>query len=109
MVGYYDVKILTNTHIKTIIIIYWFLAHRAESSSELFCRDHLLSVVHPSVRPSVPSVCKLFQFSSSSQEPLGQFQQNLAQGSWVKGIQVCSNEWPRSSQRGENCEIVKIH
>ena len=28
---------------------------------------------------------------------------------WVKGIQVYSNEGSRPSQRGDNCEIVKIH
>ena len=42
--------------------------------------DHLSSVVCLSVCLSVCSfVCKLFTFSSSSQEPLGQFQPNLAQ------------------------------
>ena len=29
--------------------------------------------------------------------------------SWVKGIQVWSNEGPRPFPRGDNCEIVKIH
>ena len=28
---------------------------------------------------------------------------------WVKGIQVCSNEGPRPSQRGDNWEIIKIN
>ena len=28
---------------------------------------------------------------------------------WVKGIQVCSNEGPRPSPRGDTYEIVKIH
>ena len=40
-----------------------------------------------------PSICELFTFSSSSQEPQGQFQSNLAQEHLqVKGIQVCSNK-----------------
>ena len=26
---------------------------------------------------------------------------------WVKGIQVCSKEWPRPFPRGDNYEIVK--
>ena len=53
----------------------------AESSSELFWSPVVRRLsVHPSVRPSVClSVCKLFTFSSSSPEPLGQFQPNLAQ------------------------------
>ena len=38
--------------------------------------DHLSSVVCLSV---CPFVCKLFRYSSSSPEPLGQFQPNLAQ------------------------------
>ena len=29
--------------------------------------------------------------------------------SWVKGIQVCSNEWPRPFPRSDNCEKAKIH
>ena len=43
-----------------------------------------------------PSVCKVFTFSSSSPEPLGQFQPNLIgkEHPWVKGIQVCSKEGP---------------
>ena len=28
---------------------------------------------------------------------------------WVKGIQVCSNEWPRPFPRSDNCEKAKIH
>ena len=42
---------------------------------------------------------------SSSPEPLGQFQPNLAQLTkhpWVKGIQDCSNEGPHRFPKGEN-------
>ena len=28
---------------------------------------------------------------------------------WVKGIQVCSNEWPNPFPRGDNYKIAKIH
>ena len=53
---------------------------------------------------------KLFTFSSSSQEPLGQFQPNLAQIIlWVKGIQLCSNEGSCPFPRGNNYKIAKIH
>ena len=57
------------------------------------------------------SVCKLFTFSSSSQEPLGQFQPNLigTKHPCVKGIQVCSNDEPKPFPRGDNYEIAKIH
>ena len=48
---------------------------------------------------------KLFTFSSSSPEPFGQFQPNLAQ----RGIQVFSNKGPRPSQRGDNRELMKIN
>ena len=48
---------------------------------------------------------KLFTFSSSSPEPLGQFQPNLAQSM----NQVCSNEGPRPFPRGDNYELAKIH
>ena len=49
------------------------------------------------------SVCKLFLFSTSSPEPLGQFQPNLAQSLfWVKGIQVYSNEKPFTSHKVNN-------
>ena len=48
-----------------------------ELRAQVSFSDHLSSAsVHPSV---CPSVCKLFTFSSSSPEPLGQFQPNLAQ------------------------------
>ena len=55
-----------------------------ELKAQVSFSDHLSSgvclSVRPSVRPSVClSVCKLFTFSSSSPEPLGQFQPNLAQ------------------------------
>ena len=56
-----------------------FLAHLSLKAQVSFS-DHLSSVVCLSVRPSVrPSVCKLFTFSSSSPEPLVQFQPNLTQ------------------------------
>ena len=48
-----------------------------ELKAQVSFYDHLLSVC--------PYVCKLFTFSSSSQEPLGQFKPNLAQsilGRW---------------------------
>ena len=46
-----------------------------ELKAQVSFSDHLSSV-RPSVCPSVRlSVCKLFTFSSSSPEPLGQFQQ----------------------------------
>ena len=47
---------------------------------------------------------KLFKFSSSSPEPLGQFQPDLAQN-----ILACSNEGPRCFPRGDKYEISKIH
>ena len=51
-----------------------------ELKAQVSFSDHLSSVVCLSVRPSVrQSVCKLFTFSSSFPEPLGQFQPNLAQ------------------------------
>ena len=37
-------------------------------------------------------------------EPLHQFQPNLAQSIWVKGIQVFRNEEPRPFPRGNNIE-----
>ena len=74
----------------------------ALSSSELKAQAsfsyRLLSVVRPSVRLSVCR--KLFKFSSSSPELLGQFQPNLCK--------VCSNEGPRPFPRGDNYEIAKI-
>ena len=50
----------------------------------VFSSPELITCRPSSVRLSVclsvcPSVCKLFTFSSSSPEPLGQFQPNLAQ------------------------------
>ena len=56
-----------------------------------------------------PSVCKLFTFSSSSPEPLGQFQLNLAQSilGW-RGFKFVHMKGPPFSRK-DNYEIVKIH
>ena len=50
-----------------------------------------------------PSVCKLFTFSSSSPEPLGEFQPNLAQSilGW-RGFKFVQMKGPRSFPRGDN-------
>ena len=48
---------------------------------------------------------KLVTFSSSSQEPLGQFQLSTKHP-WVERIQVCSNEGPTLR---DNYKIGKIH
>ena len=58
----------------------WFnLFSSPELKAQVSFSDHLSSVVCLSVCPSIcPSVCKLFTFSSSSPEPLVQFQPNLA-------------------------------
>ena len=45
---------------------------------------------------------KLFTFSSSSSEPLGQFQPTWHKASLGKGAQVCSNERPSPFPRGYN-------
>ena len=56
------------------------LAHLSWKLKWAFLITFRPSSVCSSVRPSVhPSVCKLFTFSSSSPEPLSQFQPNLAQ------------------------------
>ena len=57
-----------------------FLAHLSWKLKWAFLITCRPSSVCPSICPSVClSVCKLFTFSSSSPEPLGQFQPNLAQ------------------------------
>ena len=59
---------------------YHFLAHLSWKLKWAFLITCRPSSLCPSVRPSVClSVCKLFTLSSSSPEPLGQFQPNLAQ------------------------------
>ena len=58
-------------------------------------------------RPFVrQSICQLFTFSSSSQEPLGQFR---PMHPLVKGNQIYSNEGPCIFPRGDNYEIAIIH
>ena len=54
----------------------WPVFSSPELKAQVSFSDHVSSAVLPSVRLSV---CKLFTFSSSSPEPLGQFQPNLAQ------------------------------
>ena len=73
----------------------------AEGLSELFwskCCPLSLVVV-------VVVVVNLFTFSSS-----GQISTKLGTSRlWVKGIQVCSNEWSHPFPRGDYYEIAKIH
>ena len=58
---------------------YNYVFSSPELKAQVSFSDHLSSVC-PSVCLSVClSVCKLFTFSTSSPEPLGQFQPNLAQ------------------------------
>ena len=52
--------------------------------------------------------CKLFTFSSSSSEPLGQFQPNLAQASLGEGDSSLFKWRALPFQRGDNYEIAKI-
>ena len=74
---HYLVPMISMLHIQKVYI------HLIFSSPELFWSPVVCLSVHPSVHPSV---CKLFLFSLSSQEPLGKFQPNLAQsilGWWI--------------------------
>ena len=67
-----------------------------ELKAQVSFSDHLSSVVCLSVCLSVRlSVCKLFTFSSSSTEPLGQFQPNLAQNIlWWRGFKFVQMKGP---------------
>ena len=86
-----------------IYFICMYFISSPERKAEVNFSDQNLSVVHC-------RLCrKLFTFSSSSPEPLGHFQENLVQGSWVKGIQDCSNEWPHPFPRGDNYKKAKIN
>ena len=82
-----------------------------ELKAQVSFSDHLSSVVCPSVCLSVClSICKLFTFSTSSPEPLGQFQPNLAQSIlWREGFNFLQMKGPRPFPRGDNYEIRKIH
>ena len=69
-------KYCTFDRIASFINAEWFLAHLSWKLKWAF----LITCCPSSVCSSVClSVCKLFTFSSSSPEPLGQFQPNLAQ------------------------------
>ena len=52
---------------------------------------------------------KLFTFSTSFPEPLGQFQPNSAQTSLGKGDSSLSNEGPCPFPGGDNYEVPKIY
>ena len=91
------------------------LVSSPELKAQVSFSDHLSSVVCLSVRLSVrlsvcPSICKLFTFSSSSPEPLGQFQPNLAQsilGS--RGFKFVQMKRPALFQGETITKLVKIH
>ena len=67
---------------KNFTIIFHHIFSSPELKAQVSFSDRLSSVVCLSVSVCLsvrPSVCKLFLFSTSSQEPLGQFQPKLAQ------------------------------
>ena len=82
------------------------LVSSPELKAQVSFSDHLSSVC-----PSVcPSVCKLFTFSSSSPEPLGQFQPNLAQSilGW-RGFKFVQMKGPALFQGEIITQMGKIH
>ena len=85
-----------------------------ELKAHVSLSDHLLSVVHLTVRPSVhPSVCELFTFSSSNfPRTTGQISTKLStKHHWMKRIEAKLFKWSaiRPFLRGDNMEIGKIH
>ena len=83
----------------------WSIFSSPELKAQVSFSDHLSSVVCLSVCLSVrlsvcPSVCKLFTFSSSSPEPLGQFQPYLAQSilGW-RGLKFLTIQGSFNSQK----------
>ena len=76
-----------------------FLAHMSWKS------DRLLSVVRPSARLFV----NFSHFHLLLKNHCANFNQTKHIASLGDGIQVCSNEGPRSFPRGDNYEIAKIH
>ena len=83
-----------------------FLAHLSWKHKWAFMITCCPSSVCLSVRPSV---YRLFTFSSCSQEPLGQFQQNLAQCilGW-RGFKFIQMKGPAFFPRIDNLEIANI-
>ena len=73
----------------------WYLWPRGQIYNKVFSSPELKAQV--SFSDHLSSVSKLLTFSSSSQEPLGQFQLNLAQ------------RGPSPFPRGDNYEIAKIN
>ena len=100
-------NVFNNPHL--IIKLYYFFSSSPELKAQVSISDRLWSIC-PFVRSFVrPSDCKLSTFSSSP-EPQGQFQLNLAQSILgLREIQVSSNERPRPFPRGDIYEITKIH
>ena len=77
----------------------WPMGLLFNSPEQVSFSDHFSST---SVCPSAfPSVCKLFTFSSSSPEPLGQFQPNFAQSIiWWRGfkfVQLKGHSLPKGA------------
>ena len=99
-----------NMSCRYFICIYTIVFSSPELKAQVSYSDHP-SVVFLSVCLSVrPSVCNLFTFSSSSPDPLGHFQPNLAQsilGS--RGIQVVQMKGPAHFQGKIITKIAKIY
>ena len=91
--------------------LHQFWAHRAESSRKFFW---LPVVCHPSIHLFIllsvhMSVCKLFTFSSSSQEPIGQFNQTWHKAFVGKGDSSLFKCRATPFSRGRYYKIAKIH
>ena len=79
-----------------------------ELKAQVSFSDHLSSVVCLSVRPSVClKTFHIFIFFSRTTGPIST--KLGTKHPWVKGIQIYSNEGPRSFPMGDNYEIAKIH
>ena len=105
---------------KILNLVQWLVLRRwklfvfspPELKAQVSFSDHLSSVVCMSVRPSVCLFVCLYTFHIFIffSRTMGLISIKLGtKYPWVKGIQVCSNEGPRSFPRGNNYEVVKIH
>ena len=86
----------------------WWIggARFASLKAQVSFTDRLSSVVCLSVSSSV---CEPFLFRLLLKNRWANLTKLGAMHPWVTGIQVCSNEGPCPSQRGDNWELIKIN
>ena len=110
-VGYKQDNMIKNcpSVTKLVMFIYHFFLHGSffQRHQVTFSHWNLSVVCHLCCCPFALLLLWTFHIFSRTIRPIST--KLGTKLTWMKGIQVCSNEWPHPFPRVDNNEIVKIH